>query len=259
MPYVQTSGARIHYELTGPDSAPVVVLSSSLGTHADMWWPQVPALAGRFRVLRYDMRGHGASEVSPGPYSIADLGRDVLDMLDQLGLERVAFCGLSLGGMIGMWLGANAAQRIDRLILCNTSPYMGGPEAWNARIELVTREGMAALADSILERWFTARFRQASPAVVERVRQMLLSTPPAGYAACCAAVRDMDLRPQVSTIIAPTLVVGGKHDPSTPMEQVRSIAAQISGAKLVELDAAHLSNIEAERDFTAAVLEFLQG
>ena len=256
--YVNTPSARIFYECDGPDDAPVVVLSSALGTHHGMWDPQVPALAERFRVLRYDMRGHGASDVPQGPYDIASLGRDVLGMLDGLGLQRVSFCGLSLGGMIGMWLGANAAHRIDRLVLCNTSAYMGNPDAWNARIELVNRAGMSAVADSIIERWFTPDFRRANPAAVERIREMLLAAPPAGYAACCAAVRDMDLRAKVGSISAPTLVIGGTHDAGTTMEHAREIAAKVPGAKLVELNAAHLSNIEAQRDFTAAVLEFLR-
>lgn len=259
MPYAQLPGARVHYRWDGPEGAPVLVLSSSLGTSLEMWAPQVAPLGRHLRLLRYDTRGHGQSDVPDGPCTIEMLGRDVVALLDALGVERASFCGLSMGGMIGMWLGAHAPGRIERLVLCCTSPYIGGAEQWNARIELVRREGMAALVETILGRWFTPRFRDAEPEAVERIRRMLLVAPPAGYAACCAAVREMDLRAALAHIRAPTLVVCGAHDPGTPPAQAKAIAAGIDGTHLVELDASHLANVEAAGAFNDAVLGFLRG
>jgi 3-oxoadipate enol-lactonase len=248
---------RTFHRFDGPEHAPVLMFSNSLGTNHAMWEAQVPALSRRHRLLRYDTRGHGASEVTGGPYDIALLGRDALALLDEVGLERVNYCGLSIGGMIGTWLAAHAPERIDRLILSNTSALMGGADAWNARIDAVRRDGMAAVADTVVERWFTPRFREADPQAVERIRQMLLGTPASGYVACCAAVRDMDHRTLLSRITTRTLVIAGTHDPATPISHSRVIAERIAGARLVELDAAHLSNVEAASAFNAAVLDFL--
>lgn len=250
---------KTFHRYDGPDTAPVLLFSNSLGAHHGMWDAQVPALSRRYRVLRYDTRGHGQSEVTPGPYDIALLSRDVLALLDQLGHERVLYCGLSIGGMIGTWLAAHAPERIERLVLANTSALMGGADAWNARIDAVRKDGMAAVAGSVVERWFTPRFRDAQPAAVERIRQMLLDTPPSGYVACCAAVRDMDHRTLLGRIATPTLVIAGTHDPATPISHARVLAERIAGARLVELDAAHLSNIEDAHGFDAALLAFLSG
>ena len=250
-------GVRLFHRFDGPANAPVLLLSNSLGTALEMWDPQMPAFAERFRVLRYDMRGHGRSAVPPGPYSIADLGRDVLALLDANGIDRVRFCGLSMGGMTGMWLGCNAPERLEKLVLCNTSAQLGLPEHWNIRISLVQNEGMKGVAEGVIDRWFTPEFRERDPQEVDRVRRMLLETPPAGYAACCAAIRDQDQRQAICAVPVPTLVVAGARDPATPPEHSRLIASKIPGARLVELDAAHLSNIEARDRFTASVLEFL--
>ena len=257
MPIVDANGARLFYRFDGPPEAPVLMLSNSLGTELGMWEGQLPDFARRLRVLRYDSRGHGRSEVLPGPYRIEDLGRDALALLDALGVGRARFCGLSMGGMVGMWLGSNAAERIERLVLCNTSAQLGTPEIWNSRIELVHRGGMEAVTPTVLERWFTSEFRARAPQAVERVRSMLLATSPDGYAACCEALRDMDQLAAIGSIRAPTLVVVGEHDPATPPAHGRAIAERIRGATLVELKAAHLSNIEAAEQFTAAVLDFL--
>jgi 3-oxoadipate enol-lactonase len=250
-------GVRLFHRFDGPASAPVLLLSNSLGTSLEMWDAQMPAFAGRFRVLRYDMRGHGRSAVPPGPYSIADLGKDVLALLDANAIDRVRFCGLSMGGMTGMWLGCNAPERLEKLVLCNTSAQLGLPEHWNIRISLVQNEGMKGVAEGVIDRWFTPEFREREPQAVERVRRMLLETPPQGYAACCAAIRDQDQREAICAVPVPTLVVAGARDPATPPEHSRIIASKIPGARLVELDAAHLSNIEAHDRFTASVLEFL--
>ena len=243
----------------GAPDGPVLVLSNSLGTDLSMWEPQMPALVARFRVLRYDTRGHGASTVTPGPYTIGQLGRDVLMLLDALKIRRAHFCGLSMGGMIGMWLGAQAPDRIARLVLANTAPKIGTPEMWNQRIDNVRKGGMEAIVETLLERWFTAEFRARAPEQVSRVRAMLLATPPEGYAACCAAVRDMDQREAIAEIRHPTLVIAGARDPVIPVAESRAAAERIRGARYVELDAAHLSNVEAAERFTSELLGFLEG
>ncbi len=250
---------KLHYELEGADDAPLLVLSNSLGTTLDMWLPQMPALVEHFRVLRYDTRGHGQSDVTPGPYSIAQLGSDVVSLMDYLKIPRAHFCGLSMGGMTGIWLGIHAPDRIERLVLCNTSAAIGVPEMWNARIAQVRGGGMAAVIDAVLERWFTNDFLAHAPAQVDRVRAMLANTQVEGYVANCAAVRDMDQRADLGRIATPTLVIGGKYDKSTPPEHGELIARSIPGARYVELNAAHLSNWEAAQAFTKHVVNFLRG
>jgi 3-oxoadipate enol-lactonase len=257
MALLDVAGTGLFYRLDGAEGAPALVLSNSLGTTHGLWEPQMAALQGRFRVLRHDTRGHGGSGVSAGPYTIEGLGRDVLALMDGLGIERASFCGISMGGMIGMWLGINAPERLERLALCNTSARIGGPEAWNERIATVHERGMEAVLPAVIERWFTGRFRERSPAAVERIAAMLRSTPVEGYAACSAAVRNMDLLEQVERIRAPTLVVAGTHDTSTPPAHAAAIAERVKGSRLVELDAAHLSNVEQVEAFSAALLDFL--
>ncbi|HVL75442.1 MAG TPA: 3-oxoadipate enol-lactonase [Noviherbaspirillum sp.] len=247
----------LHYQIEGDEGAPWLILSNSLGTALEMWDPQMPALLRQFRVLRYDTRGHGRSEVTPGPYTIAQLGADVIGLMDGLDIARAHFCGLSMGGMTGMWLGIHHPQRVGRLALCNTAARIGPPELWNARIAKVTSEGMASIAPAVIDRWFTPRFQQEARQQVERVRAMLESMPPDGYAACCAAVRDMDQRGALGRIQAPTLVIAGTHDGSTPPADGRAVAGCIAGARYVELDAAHLSNWEQCEQFTDAVVGFL--
>ena len=255
--FIKTAKARLFYRWDGPEGHPTLVLSNSLGTTHAMWEPQIAALSEHFRVLRYDSRGHGSSDVAPGPYDIALLADDVLALLNALELEHVKFCGLSIGGMVGIWLGANAPTRVEQLVLSNTSAHIGGPELWNSRIEAVRKGGMEALANTVIERWFTPRFRESNPEAVRRIRDMLLATPPEGYAACAAAVRDMDQRESLASIAAPTLVICGTQDPATPPEHGRFIAEHVPGARLVELDAAHLSNVEAAPAYNRTLLEFL--
>jgi len=245
MPFADLADTRLHYRFDGTPDAPVLVLSNSLGTTLSMWDAQVGDFARRFRVLRYDARGHGASSVTPGPYTIAQLGRDAADLLDALDLARVRFCGLSLGGMVGQWIAASAPSRVDRLVLCNTAARIPVREAYDARIAAVRQGGMAAVTGAVLERWFTADFRTRAPDKVAPVRDLLLACPPDGYIAACAAVRDMDLRDEASRIAAPTLVIAGAHDVATPPAEGRFLAGAIGGARYVELDAAHLSNVES--------------
>ena len=248
---------NLKYELMGANNAPVLAFSNSLGTDLSMWEPQCAALARQFRILRYDMRGQGQSSVVPGEGSIEQLARDFLGLLDVLGLERVSFCGLSMGGMIGMWLGVNAPERLDALALCNTAARIGTKEMWNARIASVRQGGMQSVSAAVIERWFTAEFRQTSQLLVQRARAMLKASPVEGYAACCAAIRDMDQTDSIGQIRVRTLVVAGAKDSVTPPGQSRFLVEHISGSENVELDAAHLSNIERPDEFTSALNRFL--
>jgi 3-oxoadipate enol-lactonase len=256
MPFVDVGELRTHYVLTN-DQQPVVVFSNSLGTDFSMWDPQMAELEQRFRILRYDTRGHGQSTVTSGDYSIEQLGRDVLGLLDALRFDRVHFCGLSMGGMIGMWLGIYASDRLHRLVLCNTAARIGTQEMWNARIATVCKDGMKPVAAAVIERWFTPEFRASFPEKVAHAQRMLENSPPEGYAACCAAIRDMDQREAVAQIKAPTLVIYGGKDPVTPAADAHFLKDRIPGAVEVELPAAHLSNVEQADAFTEAVSYFL--
>jgi 3-oxoadipate enol-lactonase len=244
-----------HHRLDGHESAPPLLLSNSLGTTLEMWEPQVAALATRFRLVRYDRRGHGRSPVPPGPYSIEDLGRDVLDLLDDLGLARVSFCGLSIGGMVGMWLASEEPERVERLVLCSTAPTLPPREQWLERAAMVRAQGVAAIADAALERWFTPL---APDLLVDTFRTMLVETPAEGYAGCCEALADLDLRDRLAAIEAPTLVVTGAEDPVAPPEAGERLAASISGARHVTIDGArHIANAEQPATFTEHVLAHL--
>jgi len=238
----------VHHEVLGPDDAPTLVLSNSLGSTPAMWDAQLPVLAEHLRVVRYDHRGHGGSPVPPGPYELADLGADVLALLDRLDLERVHWCGLSLGGMVGMWLAINAPQRIDRLVLCCTSARLGPPEMWAERAATVRAHGVEAIADAGIGRWLTPGFVARNPDVAAAVRAMLVSTPAEGYAGCCEAIQRMDLLPHLAAIRAPTLVIAADDDPATPPEHGERIAAGMPGARLqIVQDSRHMATIEQPR------------
>jgi len=258
LPFLSLGTLRVYYEITGAASAPTLVLSNSLGTNLGMWEPQVAEFSRAFRLVTYDTRGHGQSAVTPGPYSVAQLANDVLAMLDALSVSSFSFCGLSLGGMIGMHLAMHVPDRVNKLVLCNTAPKIGTQEAWNARIAAVKEGGMGAVTDAVLERWYTAQFRQSSRPAVAKTKEMLLNTPAEGYIGCCAAVRDMDQREGIQQIRIPTLVIAGKHDPVTTVADARFMVGSIQQAELLELPAAHLSNIEAAEEFTQAVMRFLR-
>jgi 3-oxoadipate enol-lactonase len=248
----------VHHVLEGPASGAPVVLSNSLGTTMRMWDAQATTLARTRLVLRYDTRGHGHSSVPPPPYDLVDLGRDVIALLDRYGIERASFCGVSLGGMVSMWLAAHAPDRVERLVLCSTSALFGPPEIWAERSALVRSSGMEAVADAVIGRWFTSAFAAARPDVVAATRAELVATPAEGYAACCGVIERMDLRADLPGIRAPTLVIAARDDPSTPPEHARVIAGGIPDARLVVLErGAHLVTVETPDVVTELVLGHL--
>ncbi|HEX2653191.1 MAG TPA: 3-oxoadipate enol-lactonase [Xanthobacteraceae bacterium] len=257
MPVIEADGCPLHVEVQGPEDAPVLMLSNSLGTTLHMWDDQVPVFTKEFRLVRYDRRGHGKSGVPKGPYSMERLGRDALAIMDGLGLKKVHWCGLSMGGMVGMWLGANAPQRIDKLILSNTSAYYADKGPWNDRINLVRDKGLSAIADRVMQLWFTADFHERAPKKVADMKEMVLATPLEGYIACCEAVRDMDHREIIKSITARTLIIAGRHDMATTVENASFIRSRIPGAALTVFDAAHISNVEQPHDYVDTVLGFL--
>jgi 3-oxoadipate enol-lactonase/4-carboxymuconolactone decarboxylase len=252
------SAVELHAVVEGPPDAPVVLLAASLGSTLEMWEPQVAALASRFRVVRPDARGHGRSPVPPGPYSIDDLVDDAVALLDRLGVDRAHVVGLSLGGMTAMRLAAREPSRVGRLALLCTSARFPSASPWAERAAVVRAEGTAAVAEAVVDRWFTGRLRKTEPALVQRMRAMVAATPAEGYAACCTAIERMDLLADLPRIAAPTLAVAGADDPATPPEHLSTIADGIPGARLLVLpQAAHLANVEQAAAVNAALLAHL--
>ena len=247
-------------EPAGRPGAPPLLLASSLGTTAEMWAPQIPALEDRFALTAFDHRGHGRSPVPDGPYTIADLGADVLRLMDRLGLARAAFCGLSLGGMVGQWLGINAPERISALVLIATAAHLTPADGWHERAATTRAAGSPEpLADTVVERWFTPAFTGAHPELVARHRAMIAATPAEGYAACCEAIATMDLRAGLSGISAPTLVISGAQDPSIPPAHGRAIAVAVPGARYEKLDpGAHVVSVEQADAVSALIIEHLE-
>jgi 3-oxoadipate enol-lactonase/4-carboxymuconolactone decarboxylase len=251
MPFSVSRGCRIYYRLEGSPHKPLLVLAHSLGADHGLWDPQMPALLRCFQVLRLDLRGHGASDAPAGDYTIAQLGEDILATVPR---ERFLYCGISLGGMIGQWLAARHPDRVERIVLANTSARVADPDLFEARRNTVLKEGIAAIAPAVIERCFT---NPSGPAA-ESSRATLLGADPLGYAGCCAAIRDMDNRPLLSSITVPTLVIGSDRDVSTPWTGHGDLlASRIPGARTAILAAAHLSNLERPAGFTNALLDFL--
>jgi 3-oxoadipate enol-lactonase len=253
------TGVPLAYRVDGPPDGPVLVLGSSLGTTGAVWQPQLAALAATYRVVRYDHRGHGGSPAPPGPYRIEDLGADVLALLDRLDLDRVDLAGLSLGGMVAMWLAATAPDRVGRLAVLCTSARPGQPEAWRQRAATVRAAGTGAVADAVVGRWFTADFTRRQPGVVGWARAMLTGTPGEGYAACCDVIATLDLEPSLPRITAPTLVIAGAGDPAFPVPHAERIVAGIPGSRLAIVDAAHLANVEQPAIVTQLLIDFYGG
>jgi 3-oxoadipate enol-lactonase len=257
MPMIDADGCPIHVEVEGPEGAPALMLSNSLGTNLTMWDPQVSALAKTFRLIRYDRRGHGQSGAPKGPYSIERLGRDVLAVLDALKIQKTHWCGLSMGGMVGQWLGANAPERMDRIILSNTACYYADKEFWAGRIRLLREKGLGAVVAPTMERWFSKGFRDRSPQTIASMSEILLKTPLEGYIGCCEAIRDMDHREALTRIKAPVLIIAGKLDPATTVEDAEFIHGRVPGSKLTIIEAAHISNVEQPEVYTKTMLDFL--
>jgi 3-oxoadipate enol-lactonase / 4-carboxymuconolactone decarboxylase len=259
LPFANVNGTRLFYRLEGSAGRPVLILSHSIGTDSGMWAPQAADLLPHFQVLRYDTRGHGASDAPSGEYSIEMLGRDVLGLGDVLGIRQFAFCGISLGGGIGQWLGIHSAERLTHLILANTSPQFGPRDNWESRIKMVREGGMRAIVDMAMNRFFSAGTLARDDVYASAVKNVLLATDATGYVGCCAALRDVDNRELLRKIQVPTLVIAGDRDVSTPWEGHGEILMrEIPGARVAHLPAAHLSNLERPRSFTAALLDFLR-
>jgi 3-oxoadipate enol-lactonase len=258
LPFANVKSTRLFYRLEGRAGLPVLVLAHSLGCDHEMWAPQLSDFLQHFLVLRYDTRGHGASAVPVGDYTLEQLGRDALELTDELGFPKFAWCGLSMGGAIGQWLALHMPERLTALVLANTSAKFGTADTWEARRRAVREGGMQAIVDGVIERWFSAEMLARQDPYAESVRRVFLGTDPAGYIGCCAALRDVDHTTLLANIHVPTLVIGGAEDPSTPWAEHGAILARdIPGAKAVQLRAAHLSNLGVPHPFTAAVLEFL--
>ena len=257
MPVVRHDHVSHHYEIDGSDKAPCLILSNALGTSLELWAPQLPVLADHFKLLRYDGRGHGRSSIASGACTVAKFGEDVIALMDHAGIMRAHFCGIALGGMVGLWLAGHHPTRIDRLIVSNTSALVGPAASWDARIQQVRSEGIELIAPSIIERWLTRDFQQHAVHQVGLIRSILLATSAAGYIAGCNAMRDADLRESVGRITCPTLVLGGRFDKTTAPAQTRQLAEHIAGARYLELNAAHLMNWEVAQIYTKLIKEFL--
>ena len=257
MAYFDEPGRRLNYRIDG-DSGPWLTFCNSLGTDLHMWDAQADALSDRFRVLRYDRRGHGQSGTPPAPYSLADLGGDVLALLDGLGIERTHFCGLSIGGLVGQWLGVHAGDRLDRLVVCATAAKIGTAEGWQEREALVREQGLAPLLDATADRWFTPAFNAAHPDVVKDILARFAATSAEGYAGCCAALADADLRADLGAITVPLLAISGDDDPVCAPSDLQAIADGVADGRHLSLPGRHIVNVESADAFSAALAGFLR-
>ncbi|MGM0423552.1 MAG: 3-oxoadipate enol-lactonase [Thermodesulfobacteriota bacterium] len=260
MPVAEVNQTRLNYQWEGPAQGQVVMLCNSLASNLGMWDMQVQELVqAGYQVLRYDTRGHGESDVPEAPYSMEMLLNDVIGLLDYLQLERVHFCGLSLGGMLGQMLGIHYPQRLNRLLLCSTAAYLGPPEMWEERMQAARSQGMQPLVQPSIDRWFTQQGQKRLPEQVQKFKNMIQNTPVEGFCGCCAAIRDMDLREAISGITIPTMVVAGELDQGTPVSEARFIQERIPGAGLEVIpQTAHMLNVEQAERFNSILLEFLR-
>lgn len=260
MPFIAAGDITVHYDLRGPEGAPVVLFANSIGTSFHIWDAQAVLLAERYRVLRYDMRGHGLSGVTPAPYSMDRLADDALALLDALGIGRAHVCGLSIGGMMAQRLAAKAPQRVGALVLCDTASLIGPPSVWEDRIAAIRAGGLSSIAQGVMARWFTERFRAERPEQVSGFVAMLSRTTDEGYIGCASAIRDADLRDDAARIASPTLVLVGDQDLATPPSLARELAEAIPGARFAVIaDAAHIPCVEQAEALTAQLLDFLDG
>ncbi|MHA3892527.1 3-oxoadipate enol-lactonase [Acinetobacter sp. GXMZU3951] len=258
MPILTTPEVQLHYQTFGDASHPALVFSNSLGTNYGMWQQQFNALKEQFFVICYDTRGHGASSTPQGPYSLQQLGEDVIQLLDHLNIQQAAFCGISMGGLTGQWLAIHYPERFSHVIVCNTAAKIGQEQAWLDRATLVKTQGLQPIADSAASRWFTAPFIQSHTAVVSNLQNDLAAGSAEGYANCCAALAKADVREQLKDIQVPMLIIAGQQDPVTTVADAQFMQAQIPQSQLVEIDASHISNVEQPSVFNQHILHFLQ-
>jgi 3-oxoadipate enol-lactonase len=257
MATVDRAGCRLRYEIDGHPTGPPILFSNSLGTTGELWNPQLEALSRRFRIIRYDTRGHGSSDVPAGPYTIEMLGLDAIAILDAAGVEQAHVCGLSLGGLTAMWLGVHRPDRLRSVTLVSTAARIGNTMMWEERIVQVQTSGVGSLADAAMGRWFSQSFRASHPDVVSIYHRMLSETPAPGYAACCAAIRDADLKSAIAGMPASTLIIAGHHDPVTPPADAEVMHERIPGSRVSLLDAAHILNVEQAAAFNDLLSTFI--
>lgn len=257
MPYADLPNGRFYYAEDGARDLPALVLIHSLGTSADLWAPQVPALSAHFRVIRFDTRGHGLSPAPHADYDFATLAEDVIQLMDHLQVPQAHLAGTSMGGMVVLQAALAHPDRVGRLLLCNTAARIGTAEGWAARIALVAEQGLASLAPTLVTRWVSEAFRAAEPGRTQSLCDLLRRTPDAGYMGNCAALRDGNLRGELGRISAPALVISGRHDAAATTAQGEELAAGLANARHVGLEAAHTSNWEVPADFNREVLGFL--
>lgn len=257
--FLDAGHVRLHYRIDGREGAPWLVFSNSLGTDLTMWDPQVAALAAHYRILRYDRRGHGLSSSPAGAYTMADLGGDVLALMDAVGIQRAHFCGLSIGGLVGQWLALNAPHRLERVVLASTAACIGSAEGWYARIAQVRQHGLASLLDGTVDRWFTPAYAQANAERVGDTLKRFAATDAEGYAGCCAALAHADFRRDLPQLSSPVLALAGRDDPVTPPTDLQAIAERVANGRFAQVAGRHLCNVESPTAFTAAVQAFLAG
>ena len=253
MPKFISNNAEINYQTFGDASQPAIVFSNSLGTQLNMWQPQISFFEKKFYVICYDTRGHGASSAPQGPYSIEQLGTDVIHLLDHLNIKKASFCGISMGGLTGQWLAIHHPERFNHVIVCNTAAKIGQEQAWNDRAQLVREQGLKPIAETAASRWFTEPFIRSNTAIVESLSNDLGAGSPEGYASCCEALAKADLRADLKTITVPVLIIAGQQDPVTTVADAQYLVNQIPNSQLIEINASHISNIECPENFSHAL------
>ena len=253
MPKFISNDAEINYQTFGDASQPAIIFSNSLGTQLNMWQPQISFFEKKFYVICYDTRGHGASSAPQGPYSIEQLGTDVIHLLDHLNIKKASFCGISMGGLTGQWLAIHHPERFNHVIVCNTAAKIGQEQAWNDRAQLVREQGLKPIAETAASRWFTEPFIRSNTAIVESLSNDLGAGSPEGYASCCEALAKADLRADLKTITVPVLIIAGQQDPVTTVADAQYLVNQIPNSQLIEINASHISNIECPENFSHAL------
>lgn len=258
MPTFTSNDAQINYQTFGDAANPALIFSNSLGTNFKMWQPQIDFFQQDFFVICYDTRGHGASSAPQGPYSIDQLGQDVVNLLDHLNVEKATFCGISMGGLTGQWLAIHRPERFNQLVVCNTAAKIGQEQAWNDRAALVREQGLQPIASTAASRWFTEPFIQSNATVVNNLQNDLAAGSAEGYASCCEALAKADVREQLKDISVPVLVVAGQQDPITTVADAQFMVERIANSHLFEINASHISNVELSNEFNQAVKQFIQ-